>query len=199
MSVLEVQQLLARLYTDPGLLQEYLDDPAGFSVRYPIGNGDFIGHIDPGQLRLFAASLRSKRAAEVQKLLPLTVSALCNRFEDEFAKHAGVVVPSGERKHLADAMAFCEHLIARNLDQQTLEAAAFELLDFKTRFDLKREGEAPVVARVQPSQRPWLRVKRFGHVLPALTGVVDKTERTNPQRRFVLFARLPGLRGIWYW
>ena len=199
MSVLELQQLLARLYTDPWLLEQYLADPAGFSSRYAPGDAGFVGQIDPWQLKFFALSLRSKRAGEVKKLLPLTLSALSGRFEDEFETHAAAVIPTGDRKHLADAMAFCEHLIGMDLEQRTLEAAAFEFLDFKTRFDLKREGEAPVVVRVLPGRRPWLRLKRFGDMLPALTDNVDITERKSHRSRFVLFARLPGLRGTWYW
>ena len=66
MSALEVQQLLARLYTDPGMLEEFLADRDGFCARRANGCGDLIRQIDPGQLEFFAVSLRSKRAAEVK-------------------------------------------------------------------------------------------------------------------------------------
>lgn len=66
--------------------------------------------LDSDQLESFACSLRSKRAGEVKKLLPMTVRALGLGFEAEFNRYAATAIPTGEQKHLADAMAFCEHL-----------------------------------------------------------------------------------------
>ena len=201
MSALEVQQLLARLYTDPRMLEEFLSDREGFCARHANGSGELIRQIDPGQLEFFAVSLRSKRAGEVKKLLPMTVRALGIRFGEEFGRYAANTIASGDRKHLADAMAFCEWLLERSasFDDLTLEAAAFELLDFKVRFDLKREGRDPVVVEAIPGRRPWLRMKRFCYELPALTGNDASSERKSERRRLALFLRLPGIRGVWYW
>lgn len=204
MSVLEVQQLLARLYTDPFLLEEFLSDREGFCRRHVNGCGGFIGQLDSDQLEFFACSLRSKRAGEVKKLLPMTVRALGLEFEAEFNRYAATAIPTGERKHLADAMAFCEHLIgdAGKLDQIIKEAAAFELFGFTVQFDLRREGNAPVVVQVLPGRRPWLRLKRFASELSelsGLTGTQESLQQNRDRRRMHLFARLPGLRGVWYW
>jgi hypothetical protein len=199
MSVLELQQLLARLYTEPLLLREYLSDPRGFSIKYANSESAFLEQIDRRQLEFFADSLRSKRAGEVKKLLPMTVEALGHRFGEEFDRYASTAIPIGSRKHLADSMAFCEHLIARSrvLDLTTLEAASFELLDFKVQFHLKREGEDPVAVEAEPGRRPWVRLCRFASKLSALAG--DSSGGKSQRPRLVLFARLPGLRGIWYW
>jgi hypothetical protein len=201
MSALEVQQLLARLYTDPRMLEEFLSDREGFCARQANGCGELIRQIDPGQLEFFAVSLRSKRAGEVKKLLPMTVRALGSRFAEEFDRYAARTIASGDKKHLADAMAFCECLIERSeyFEDLTLESAAFELLDFKVRFDLKRDGRDPVVVEANPGRRPWLRMKRFSYDLPALTGGDYLDQRRSERVRLALFARLPGLRGIWYW
>lgn len=201
MSALEVQQLLARLYTDPRMLEEFLSDREAFYARHANGCGDLIRQIDPGQLEFFAVSLRAKRAGEVKKLLPMTVRALGSRFAEEFDQYAARTMASGEKKHLADAMAFCECLIERSesLDDLTLESAAFELLDFKVRFHLKWEGRDPVVVEANPGWWPWLWVKRFSYELPALTGGDYLDLRKSERVRLALFARLPGLRGIWYW
>jgi hypothetical protein len=198
MSVREVQQLLARLYTEPRLLEEYLADPDGFSLKYATGEAEFLRQIDRAQLEFFALSLRSKRAGEVKKLLPITVQALGDKFEDEFDQYASTSIPTGEKKHLADSMAFCEHLIACAgiLDRFTVEAATFELLDYRVQFNLKREGEAPAVVQAEPGRRPWFRLNRFVCKLSALSG---DDEADEGKRRLVLFARLPGLRGVWYW
>ena len=199
MSVLEVQQLLARLYTEPRLLEEYLADPDGFAFKYATGEPEFLRQIDRTQLEFFAVSLRSKRAGEVKKLLPMTVQVLGDKFGDEFERYASTAIPSGEKKHLADSMAFCEHLIACAgiLDRFTVEAASFELLDYRVRFNLKREGEAPVVVQAEHGRRPWFSLNRFVSSLSALSGDEDPDQGKRP--RLVLFARLPGLRGVWYW
>ena len=201
MSALEVQQLLARLYTDPGMLEEFLSDREGFCATYAEGAGKLLLQIDPGQLEFFAVSLRSKRAGEVKKLLPMTVQGLGSRFSEEFDRYAASTIPSGDKKHLADAMAFCEWLIERSesFDDLTLESAAFELLDFKVRVDLKKDGREPVVVGATPGRRPWLRMKRFSYELQALTGSDCVDRRKSERVRLALFARLPGLRGTWYW
>jgi hypothetical protein len=201
MSALEVQQLLARLYTDPGMLEEFLTDREGFCATYANGCGELLRQIDSGQLEFFAVSLRAKRSGEVKKLLPMTVQALGSRFAEEFEQYAATTIASGDRKHLADAMAFCECLLehSESFDDLTLESAAFELLDFKVRFDLKKDGSDPVVVEANSGRRPWLWMKRFAYELPALTGC-DCVEHARSNRlRLALFARLPGLRGIWYW
>jgi hypothetical protein len=201
MSVREVQQLLARLYTEPKLLEEYLADPDGFSLKCSTGEAEFLRRIDRAQLEFFAISLRSKRAGEVKKLLPMTVQALGDKFDEEFDRYASTAIPTGERKHLADSMAFCDHLIAREafLNRFMVEAASFELLDYRVRFHLKREGEAPVVVQVDLARRPWFRLNRFVCRLSALSDNDDTNEGKGARARLVLFARLPGLRGVWYW
>ena len=201
MSALEVQQLLARLYTDPRMLEEFLSDREGFCATYANSCGEMFRQIDPGQLEFFAVSLRAKRAAEVKKLLPMTVGALGQRFAEEFDRYAAHTIASGDKKHLADAMAFCEWLIERSesFEDLTLESAALELLDFKVRFDLKKDGREPVVVEATAGRRPWLRMKRFAYELPALTGSDCADQRKSERVRLALFARLPGLRGTWYW
>ena len=201
MSALELQRLLARLYTEPRMLEEFLTDREAFCAKHAAGCGDLIGQIDPRQLEFFALSLRSKRAGEVKKLLPMTARALDTRFGEEFDRYAANTVATGDRKHLAEAMAFCEYLLAEpaSFDDLTRESAAFELLDFKVRFRLKREGRDPEVVEANCARRPWLWVKRFSYELPALTGGNVSTKCKSARTRLALFARLPGLRGIWYW
>lgn len=201
MSALEVQQLLARLYTDPGILEEFLSDRETFCATRANGCAELIRQIDPGQLEFFAVSLRAKRAGEVKKLLPMTVRALAGEFAEAFDRYAATTIASGDRKHLADAMAFCEWLIERaeSYDDLTLESAAYELLDFKVRFDLKKDGREPVVVEAYSGRRPWLWMRRFAYDLPALTGCDGAVQYKSKRVRLALFARLPGLRGIWYW
>ncbi len=199
MSALEVQELLARLYTDPGLLQEFLWDREGFCRRHGNGDSEFVRQLDSRQLEFFASSLLAKRAGEVKKLLPMTVCALARRFDGDFNRYAATAIPTGDRRHVADAMAFCEHLLgeAGELNQLKQDAARFELWAFMVRFDLRREGVNPVVVQAKPGRWPWLRLRRFSSPLCAVTGA--EGQHTSHLRRITLFARLPGLRGVWYW
>src|SRR4026208_1446619 len=99
MSALEVQQLLARLYTDPGMLEEFLSDREAFCAKHANGSGELIRRIDPGQLEFFAVSLRAKGAGEVKKRLPMTVRALGSRFAEAFDRYAATTIASGDKKH----------------------------------------------------------------------------------------------------
>ena len=201
MPALETQQLLARLYTEPGMLEEFLSDRDAFCATYANGCGELIRQIDPSQLEFFAVSLRAKRAGEVKKLLPMTVRVLAGGFAEAFDRYAATTIASGDRKHLADAMAFCEWLIQQSegFDRLTMESAVYELLDFKVRFDLKKDGREPMVVEANSGRRPWLRMKRFSYELPALTGCDGGDQHKSNRVRLALFARLPGFRGIWYW
>ena len=200
MSLLETQQVLARLYTDPEALSEFLRDSQGFAARYGSDSDSILRDVDRRQLEFFATSLMSKRVAEVRKLLPLTTRALGTRFAEEFRIHSATSLPAGARKHLADAMAFCEYLLGRlgRHDATIGETAAYELLSFKLQFDLVREGEAPSVVQVSRRRRPWMHVRRFAGSLPELSGLPE-SKGVKKKRRLVLFVRLPGLQGVWYW
>ena len=63
MSALNIEHLLARLYTDEALLAEFLADRNGFCRKHAGGDADFFRQIDREQLEFFARSLRWKRSA----------------------------------------------------------------------------------------------------------------------------------------
>ncbi|HZS06116.1 MAG TPA: hypothetical protein VFD58_14850 [Blastocatellia bacterium] len=201
MSAREIQSLLSRLYTDETLLAWFLADREGFCRDYAGGGGDFIAQINERQLQYFADQLRWKRLREARKLIPLTRAALGHGFDREFQRYASTCVSGGERKHLADAMAFCEFLLGDETerDRLTLEAAEYELLSFNLRFRLRREGSGPVVCRAELRRGPLFRLKLFTHEVPALT--VEMISARAPRNRTTpaLFVSLFGRRDIWYW
>jgi hypothetical protein len=200
MSTVELQTLLARLYTDEELLSEFLRDRTSFCSRLEGRARDLIERLDEHQLQFFVASLRRKRCNEVSKLLPMTASAMGAGFFEEFHRYSASVVPTGERKHAADSMAFCEWLLQglRCPDEVAREAATYELLNLRLNFRLVRKRGDPVVCRALRRRLPWIKLKRFNYQLPALTG-----EQTRPNKRLlrpalVAFVRLPRIGGIWY-
>jgi hypothetical protein len=195
-SLLETQQILARLYTDPVTLNAFLEDPEGFAAGHSKESELVLSEIDQWQLEFFASSLRSKRLGEVRKLLPLTTRALGQRCIEEFRNYSATSLPGGARKHLADAMAFCEYLLSKTEDSTLAEAASYELSSFKVRFDIGYDGESPTVVRAFRSRRPWLYLRRFSANVPE-PGYSRTSETTG--RRLVLFLRIPGIQGVWYW
>jgi hypothetical protein len=130
----------------------------------------------------------------------MTASALGDRFHEEFRAHSALVAAVGEKKHVADAMAFCERLAGerRRIDPLALEAARFELSSFRLHFRLKREAGRPALCTALPCGRPSLWLKRFAYEVPALAG--RRLGRRPEERATVtLFVRAGGLRGFWYW
>jgi len=201
MSALEAQNLLARLYTDEALLREFLLDRESFCSKRAGEMADFFREIDGRQLEFFADSLRHKRMHEVEKLIPMTASALGEKFHDEFHCHSERVIASGEKKHLADAMAFCERLMEKacEVDLLAREAARYESLKLSAHFRLLCEGAHPVICRAVHARRWTLRLLRLAYELPAVAETEHVREGARKRRTVILLARLPGLSGIWYW
>lgn len=213
----ETQDLLARLYVDPALLSGFLTDRASFVSRHG-GLADAVAEIDGEQLEFFARSLIRKRANEVRKLLPMTSCALDGEFDEQFIRFAATSVPSGHKKHAADALAFSRYLTegpaglgtprsprgkSRALSKANLagEAARFELLRLSMRLRLVRNRANPSVIRVALRRWPWIRLARFSAELTTLIEGGDRARRAEKrsERLTVLFISFWGFGGVWYW
>jgi len=112
MSLLEVQNFLARLYTDENLRREFLSAPERTGRENNLTEKEIIelAEILPAELNHFADSLRWKRLREVEKLLPLTRQVLGEDFEIYFREFANQFLPVTVKKHLEDAIGFAEFL-----------------------------------------------------------------------------------------
>ncbi|MDQ3749399.1 MAG: hypothetical protein M3367_10375 [Acidobacteriota bacterium] len=112
MSLLGVQNFLARLYTDENLRREFLSAPEQTGRENNLTEKEIaeLSAILPAELNLFADSLRWKRLREVEKLLPLTKRALAEDFEIYFREFASGFLPATVKKHLEDAIQFAEFL-----------------------------------------------------------------------------------------
>lgn len=172
MSLLEQQNLLARLYVDENLRRAFLSDPS--SVAAPFGLSDTeieeISSILPGEIDYFADSLRRKRMHEVEKMLPLIRSALQDSFEPVFAKYVDVMPSSREMTRSEDVQEFCRYL-EREGEGAVRDAARFELAKIEF-FSGKRN----------------FLIRRFGHD-------VRNTSYT-PRRTYCLWIRI-GKRTYW--
>jgi hypothetical protein len=146
MSLLDVQNLLARIFTDEDLRLRFLREPEKTGMENNLSRAEIeqIKQILPEQIRFFADSLVSKRLHEVEKLLPLTRKALGKEFEKYFREFANQFLPQTIKKHLEDAIQFSGFLHSKNIepvwttDLTRFERARLSFNNSEKRFLLKR-------------------------------------------------------------
>jgi hypothetical protein len=129
MSLVDVQNLLARIFTDEDLRLRFLLEPEKTGAENNLNEAEIeqIKQILPEQINFFADSLFYKRLHEVEKLLPLTRKALEKDFEKYFREFANQFLPQTIKKHLEDAIGFGEFLQTRKIEPVwTRDLAKFE-------------------------------------------------------------------------
>jgi hypothetical protein len=112
MGLLEQQNFLARLYTDEAFRGKFLSKPDSIGQQFHLLPSEIneITEIIPNELSFFSDSLIWKRLREVEKMLPLTAKALGNDLESKFREFSSRFNPLSVKKHVEDALAFCEWL-----------------------------------------------------------------------------------------
>src|SRR5580698_671202 len=108
MALSDVQTALARLLTDTGARAMFARDPlsAGRALGLDEADARSVAALAPHALDRFRAGLRSKRALDVRKLLPLTALAL----GDAFGPRLREVLQARPRGAEADAIALVSRL-----------------------------------------------------------------------------------------
>jgi len=117
MSLLDVQNFTARLYTDENLRREFLSAPDDIGKINNLSGKEIaeLAAVLPAELNFFADSLRWKRQREVEKLLPLTKKALGENYEKQFREFANQFTPASIKKHLEDAVRFAKFLQTKEM------------------------------------------------------------------------------------
>lgn len=112
MGLAEIQSALAKLYTDSELRVRFLEDSANVCRELGLKSEDaeHLSKISHDELGFFSDSLIWKRIGEAEKLLPLINKALGEKFRKEFQSFASTYNPTEVKKHLEDAIAFCDYL-----------------------------------------------------------------------------------------
>ncbi len=112
MSLLQQQNFLAKVFTDENLREKFLSEPLKIGKQNDLSETEIeqICSMLPEQIKVFADSLFYKRLREVEKILPLTRKFLGESFESHFRRFAAGFVPQTIKKHLEDAIEFCELL-----------------------------------------------------------------------------------------
>ncbi len=164
MSLKHQQDLLARLYTDPAFRSAFFADPPAAAARLGIdpAEADAIAAVSREELDYFSETLFRKRLSEVGNLLPLTKAELGDRFAERFRTFARHFVPGSVKKHVEDAVRFCDFLRREKLSgrvagyesallrfHQLGQRAVFGVIDFDPRTGLKRRVPRPFA---------WLRI-----------------------------------------
>jgi len=116
MSLKAIQQVLARLYVDSELRQQFFDNPAEMGQKLGLNAAEIqqLRELRSPQINFFARSLHRKRLNAVRGLLPLTTQGLNSQFSQIFAQYAETYAPSGIKKHHDDAVMFCNFLASQN-------------------------------------------------------------------------------------
>jgi hypothetical protein len=168
MSLLDVQNFLARIYTDENLRREFLSTPEKIGKANNLNEVEIaeLAVIFPEELNSFSDLLFYKRLREVAKILPLTKQVSENEFEKHFRRFANSYLPTTVKKHLEDAAEFCSYLqknkstsdIMKNtakFEQAKLEFYGFERrLVFKVfDYDVKTNQKRKYLAF-------WLRISK---------------------------------------
>ncbi len=112
MSLLTVQQVLARIYTDSKLRDDFLTNPDVVGINLGLNCQEIaqLSKLSRQQVNLFASSLKRKRLGEIHKLLPLSYKVLGKKFDRLFSKYSETYLPTGSKKHLLDAVFFSNFL-----------------------------------------------------------------------------------------
>ncbi|MEZ0371158.1 MAG: hypothetical protein ACAI44_18840 [Candidatus Sericytochromatia bacterium] len=124
MGLAQLQQALARLYTDAAFRERFWTTEANAELNpeHKAELGRELG-LNPAEieqlvrlsrerLAYFADSLQQKRYHAVCKLLPRSHRLMPERFRSLFQAYAPTYLPSGSQKHQHDAVRFAAHAAA---------------------------------------------------------------------------------------
>ncbi|HEX8565929.1 MAG TPA: hypothetical protein VF648_09690 [Pyrinomonadaceae bacterium] len=173
MSLAEVQNLLARLYTDKVLRQKFLSAPEKTGREFNLTEKEIadLAAVLPAEFDFFSESLLFKRLREVEKLLPRTKEILSADFEKYFREFSNSFLPTSIKKHLEDAVQFADFLLKQELksarlkdliryEQANLSFNGFgkKFLLRRFNFNIKEISLKGVQAQRKPSIAVWLRI-----------------------------------------
>ncbi len=112
---IDLTTALGRLLSDAALRREHVRDPRALARRLEVDAAHlaaFLG-LDRDGLEIQAETLIAKRFHEVAGMLPETTARLGATARARFFEFAETAWPTGHRRHLADAVAFCRFLARR--------------------------------------------------------------------------------------
>ena len=133
MSLKEIQNVLALIYTDKEFRNTFFNEPenTGVSNELTIAEINILKELPQERLNFFATSLQSKRLNQVIKLLPFTHKFLGKKFIDLFISFSSTYNPTGIKKHQDDAIKFSEYLQSVSESPVIAEISRYEAIYLK--------------------------------------------------------------------
>jgi hypothetical protein len=118
MGLVQIQQVLAQLYTNSELRKRFFANPQTVGAELGLNDEETqqLAEISVQQVNIFANSLKWKRLGEVRELLPRTARVLGKNFNDLFWRYAETHIPQGIKKHREDAIAFANFIQAQEIE-----------------------------------------------------------------------------------
>jgi hypothetical protein len=123
-SLIEQQNLLAKLFTDSNLRENFWLNPNEIGLANNLDEKEVadLSKINEKDFNYFAQSLYFKRLSEVENILPLTVSAFGKtNFRENFKEFANQFLPKSIKKHQEDAFEFTKFLEQKALEKVWLK------------------------------------------------------------------------------
>ena len=133
MPLATVQAVLARIYTDSKLRDEFFTHPdlVGRTLGLNCQEIRQLSQLSSQEVNLFASSLKRKRLGEIRKLLPLTSKVLKKEFDRLFFRYAETYLPTGSKKHLDDAIQFAQFSEQLNRTKRIEPAWVLDVLRYE--------------------------------------------------------------------
>ena len=186
MGLAQMQEAMARLYTDAALREQFFDDPqsGGGALGLNTDETRQLAQLSRRQVSFFACSLHNKRLIEISKLLPLTHRMLGPRFAELFRRYANTHVPAGTKRHREEALAFSAFVeqvaITEGIARWIVEAARYQaawlkMADPSWRYTVRwfrypvitpaaRPNPPAAAPLAHPTLALWFRLSRRGRL-----------------------------------
>lgn len=168
MGLAEIQNTLARLYTESDFRERFFNDPlvVGRELGLSAEEARNLAQLSAARVKGFADSLIGKRLTGVGKLLPLTRRVLGERFDKHFRAYAAANQHTGAPFYFEDAVSFASELEGKLRGERLAGGWILDLLHFE-------------VARVRASDPARRIVTRFfRHDIRRLVGSIARREET---------------------
>jgi hypothetical protein len=108
MGLAEVQKVMARLYIDPGVRNQFFDDPTAIGAMLGLSPAETqsLAQVPRCRFEHYGDSLRRKRMDQVRRNLPRTARVLGREFTLLFDRYANQASPRGSKADLDDTALF---------------------------------------------------------------------------------------------
>jgi hypothetical protein len=150
MALASLQKILARLYTDQGIREQFYEDPAEVCELFNLTaeEREVICQLSSQKVEFFSESLRQKRFNEICKLLPLTHLALGDGFYQLFVQFEHIYRPHGVNKHHDDACKFATFIQSSvKTDRESLDIVK-DLARFESAVLMSRKPGITLIVRL---------------------------------------------------